>query len=72
MIARCVEHGGCFEVCLTAETLKEAATLTRMARSATKEMRHASTTAFEGEFMTQFIFGKRRQPRNQINIGEKK
>lgn len=72
MRAHIQEHEGCFTIDVTAETLAEAALLVRIARDATKDIRHFSTTPHKnGESGTFITLGKRRRSRAMLHVGGK-
>ena len=67
MKVQVTEHDGCFGVCLTAETLPEAALLTRLGMNRTNELRHAHTTASkEGQFEFNLCFGKHKRASGEV------
>ena len=61
------EYNGCFGVDLSAETIDEAALLTRFAINRTTEIRIASGFVSQsGEFNVSIVLGKRKQPTGEI------
>lgn len=61
------EHGGCFEVHMTAESLVEAAQLTRMGMNSTKEIRTLATYVSEsGTFSLSCVVGKAKRASNEV------
>lgn len=61
------EFEGCFSIDLTAENMKEAATLTRMGMNRTQEIRSAESSASEsGEFCASIVFAKSKRASTRI------
>lgn len=61
------EHDGCFAIELSAETMPEAAALTRFGMNRTDEIRHA--TAYvnaDGSFNASIVFAKSRRANNDV------
>ena len=59
MIAKLIENGGCFSVEFKAETIADAALLSRMAVNATKEIRNLNAYAHnDGTFSGSIVIGK--------------
>ncbi len=62
-----IEHGQCFEVGFTAETLKEASLLVRLGKNATKEIRAIDAHAHNDGTLTGFIvIGKHKQASSSV------
>jgi hypothetical protein len=65
------EHGGCFSIYLEAETMGEAAALTRMGVNHTRDLRYVGASAYDtGKFCFQLTLGKHR--RSDSNIPRRK
>lgn len=61
------EYGGCFSIDLEAETLEDAAFLTRMGLNATRELRSRyACVSGEGKFSTSITFGKAKRASSEI------
>lgn len=61
------EHDGCFAFDLAAETLPDAALLTRLGMNATKEIRHASTNVSrDGRFEAGVVIAKHKHANNDV------
>ena len=65
------DHGTCFEVFLEAETMEEAAAITRFQVNHTKELRgvYAYTTK-SGSFQSSVVIGKVKNPSESIPRGK--
>jgi hypothetical protein len=72
-LVRVTENGGCFAISLQAETLQDAALLTRLGMNATKDMRYVGTSAYEdGRFEFGIVIGKHKRATERVpSRGEK-
>ena len=62
-----IENEGCFAFNMTAETMADAALLTRFSTNVTNEVRGAAVNAHkDGTFMGYCVLGKRRRADSQI------
>jgi hypothetical protein len=62
-----LEHEGCFEVCLEAETKSEAALLVRFGMNRTDEIRSSYTNVSQtGEFSNSIVFGKSKRANSDV------
>ena len=67
------EYDGCFRISFTAETVEDAAKLSRMAVNRTTELRSCSADAYkDGTFYGHIIIGKRRDSTSTIKRSYKK
>lgn len=67
MKAVLLEHSGCFEVSFEAETLQEAALLTRAGLNHTRELRWMGSNVYEdGKFTLSIVVGKHRRADSSI------
>ena len=70
MKSELTEHGECFEVSFTPETIEEAATIIRMGMNGVKEVRSYSANVYKDHTISGYIvIGKRKSPRSNVAPG---
>lgn len=66
MKAQLIDHGGCFEIALTSETMEEASVIALFGINKTTELRGAFSYAHKDHFLASVVIGARKQRTDKI------